>query len=361
MRASVLTTWAVMAVALMIDGTDTGKAWGEMPPLPGRPTGVAAPPRQAVSTPAISQEGLAPLTPYAQAPRVRQTPTLGARVAPPRPGTGCVYSLQSPGSVKQGHTLFARVSREGNCPDGLPDLTLALSNHSLRAPLYWDREEQVWTAWFPVRVDAPVGANVLTLFSPSVDKPLASLSLDVTSGNYTRQNIALSSGMSGLKLSDQEVGLIQTRRNASSGTRYFTDTPSQTPWLAPVTHCISGPFGDLRYHNGKFTGNFHRGMDHASPTGAPIVAPAGGVVKLARMLSYHGGTTLIDHGQGITTIYIHQSKLLVSEGERVAAGQKIGQVGATGFATGPHLHWGVFVHGQPVNPRQWIPARSRCK
>ena len=79
------------------------------------------------------------------------------------------------------------------------------------------------------------------------------------------------------------------------------------------------------------------------------------------MFRLHGGTIGIDHGQGVVSTYLHMSKLALSEGTVVKKGDVVGYVGATGFATGPHLHWGLYVNGVPVNPSQWIPNVPRCQ
>ena len=129
---------------------------------------------------------------------------------------------------------------------------------------------------------------------------------------------------------------------------------------APVGHCVNSPFGVTRLHNGKPTGNYHRGLDQASPAATPIRAAASGRVKVAKMFVMHGGTVGIDHGQGLTTHYLHMSKILATEGQEVKQGDVIGEVGSTGFATGPHLHWGLYLFGVPVNARSWVPELKNC-
>jgi murein DD-endopeptidase MepM/ murein hydrolase activator NlpD len=128
----------------------------------------------------------------------------------------------------------------------------------------------------------------------------------------------------------------------------------EEPFLAPTSGCMNSPFGVQRLHNGKPTGNYHRGVDQRGPNGRPIVAAASGVVRIARMFNVHGGTVGIDHGQGLTSIYIHMSKIAAEEGAMVKKGDVIGYIGSTGFSTGPHLHWGINVHGVPVQPLQWV-------
>ena len=109
-------------------------------------------------------------------------------------------------------------------------------------------------------------------------------------------------------------------------------------WPAPGIE--SGVFGSQRIDNGvPMTPHF--GVDMAAPAGTPIHAPAAGTVTISDDYYLDGGFTLIDHGQGVSTCYLHQSKRLVAAGDAVRRGQLIGLIGQTGRATGPHLHWAM--------------------
>lgn len=116
------------------------------------------------------------------------------------------------------------------------------------------------------------------------------------------------------------------------------DFMSGFDWPAPGIE--SGVFGSQRIDNGVPMSP-HFGVDMAAPTGTPIRAPADGVVTISDDYFLDGGFTLIDHGQGVSTCYLHQSKRLVKVGEPVRRGQLIGRIGQTGRATGPHLHWAM--------------------
>jgi hypothetical protein len=117
-----------------------------------------------------------------------------------------------------------------------------------------------------------------------------------------------------------------------------TDFLAGFDWPAPGIE--SGVFGSQRIDNGTPMAA-HYGVDMAAPTGTPIHAPADGVVSISDDYYLDGGFTLIDHGHGVSTSYLHQSKRLVRVGEVVRRGQRIGLIGATGRATGPHLHWAM--------------------
>ena len=108
----------------------------------------------------------------------------------------------------------------------------------------------------------------------------------------------------------------------------------------PVPGIISSVFGSRRILNGKAMAP-HLGVDIAAPEGTPIKAPASAVVSIADDYYLDGGFTLLDHGRGVFTCYLHQSKRFVRAGDTVQRGQQIGLVGKTGRATGPHLHWGL--------------------
>jgi len=127
----------------------------------------------------------------------------------------------------------------------------------------------------------------------------------------------------------------------------------QGKFITPATGRISMKFGLNEYINGAESGK-HRGLDFASAAGTSIIASNAGIVRLSEYLPAHGNTVVIDHGQGIYTYYAHMKKLLVMNGAGVKKGQLIGLMGATGVATGPHLHFSVSLHNLRVDPAQWL-------
>jgi biotin carboxyl carrier protein len=123
------------------------------------------------------------------------------------------------------------------------------------------------------------------------------------------------------------------------------------PFTWPVQGRISGRFGNARVYNGQPSPAGHSGMDIAVPTGTPVKAPAAGIVTFAAPDLYlTGGTVLLDHGYGVSSNFLHLSRIDVKVGERIAQGQVIGAVGATGRATGPHLHWGMSWFDTRIDP-----------
>lgn len=123
----------------------------------------------------------------------------------------------------------------------------------------------------------------------------------------------------------------------------------------PVEGRISGVYGSQRVYNGT-PGNPHYGVDVAVPTGTIVRAPTSGVVTLAEPdLFYSGGTIILDHGYRLSSSFLHLSKVRVAVGDEVQAGDIIGEVGATGRATGPHLDWRMAWRSERVDPQFLVP------
>jgi murein DD-endopeptidase MepM/ murein hydrolase activator NlpD len=121
----------------------------------------------------------------------------------------------------------------------------------------------------------------------------------------------------------------------------------------PVPGEMNGPFGTRRLFNGELQSQ-HSGVDFRAQTGDPVHSAGSGVVCLAKDLFYSGNAVIVDHGAGVFTSYSHLSRMGVAVGQRVEKGMVVGLAGATGRATGPHLHWGVKVNNVSVNPLTFI-------
>ena len=126
----------------------------------------------------------------------------------------------------------------------------------------------------------------------------------------------------------------------------------------PVKGRISGRFGSQRIYQGV-PGAYHSGLDIAPGNGVPYVAPADGVVVLAAEMpfSLEGNLVIIDHGMGLNSAFLHSSRLAVREGDRVKQGQLIGYIGATGRASGPHLHWSLKWQDARLDPLLFLPQQ----
>ncbi|MDA7011121.1 MULTISPECIES: M23 family metallopeptidase [Pseudomonas] len=132
-------------------------------------------------------------------------------------------------------------------------------------------------------------------------------------------------------------------------------TPSNLILDKPVNGPLSSKFGVRRFFNGEER-NPHSGLDFAVPAGTPIKSPAAGKVILTGNYFFNGNTVFVDHGQGFISMFCHMSKIDVKVGDLVARGGVVGKVGATGRATGPHMHWNVSLNDARVDPAIFIGA-----
>lgn len=148
--------------------------------------------------------------------------------------------------------------------------------------------------------------------------------------------------------SEQIAGLIRQKIAASTGVVRGTGR-----FVFPANGNISSGFGN-RHHPVLGYSRFHAGVDFAASQGTPIYAADSGRVIFSGWYGGYGQAVIIDHGGGISTLYAHASRLLVSEGQAVQQGQAIGAVGSTGLSTGPHLHFEVRQNGNPVNPVAYL-------
>ncbi len=141
----------------------------------------------------------------------------------------------------------------------------------------------------------------------------------------------------------------------------FAAVPAEPRWSDPFLLPLAGRdtsgFGAPRRYGVGGNVSFHQGADLAAPTGTPILATNHGVVRVAGFFPIKGGLVVLDHGQGITSLYFHQSAIDVAVGDVVVRGDVIGRVGSTGLSTGPHLHWEMRVGGVPSDPMRWVDVR----
>lgn len=187
----------------------------------------------------------------------------------------------------------------------------------------------------------------------SSDGQVKELSVPVVSRKFPVQRITLPPGKSASGATEYELRRAAELKALQTPQKYWNGA-----FLRPNQGRLSTGYGVRRYYNGKFAKNYyHRGIDYAGAAGSRVVAPAAGKVALVGTVSQgfrvHGNVVGIDHGQGVVSIFMHLSRINVKEGDFVKAGQLIGAVGSTGASTGPHLHWGLYVNGQSVDPIPW--------
>jgi murein DD-endopeptidase MepM/ murein hydrolase activator NlpD len=212
-----------------------------------------------------------------------------------------------------------------------------------------------------------IGSNIFRTFIPStpLEKP-GVRTVVINADNKTQQvlvkfvdrsfriqRINLPPGKAGVNATEYELKRVAALKATVSPVKYW-----QGAFLAPSKAPTSTPFGVKRYYNGKFANDYyHRGLDYAGATGSPVTAPAAGKVVMVGYVKegfrVHGNAVGVDHGQGVVSIFMHLSRIDVTEGMMLQPGDLIGAIGTTGASTGPHLHWGFFVNGVGVDPAQW--------
>ncbi len=149
----------------------------------------------------------------------------------------------------------------------------------------------------------------------------------------------------------------EQKRIRAALARWREARPEALVFDRPVDGPLSSPFGLRRFFNGK-PRRPHSGLDIAAPAGTPVRAPAAGVVTETGDYFFNGRTVFLDHGQGLVSMFCHLSRIRVRPGDVLARGQVLGEVGATGRVTGPHLHWTVSLNDARVDPALFLPREQ---
>ncbi|BBF44829.1 membrane proteins related to metalloendopeptidases [Lachnospiraceae bacterium KM106-2] len=174
-----------------------------------------------------------------------------------------------------------------------------------------------------------------------------------------KQQDSSSSAVAGNNSSSNSSGSSNSGSSSSSATVGGTSSSGQTTasggftWPCPASRTITSHFGPRKSPTAGAS-SYHQGIDIGAGSGATIVAANSGTVVKASYSSGAGNYIMISHGNGLYTVYMHCSKLLVSSGQTVSKGQAIGKVGSTGVSTGPHLHFAVMKNGKYVNPLNYL-------
>lgn len=224
-----------------------------------------------------------------------------------------------------------------------------------------DGKMQVWKGLLGVDLEKPAGLYELTVFATQKgsDAVGCGARVAVAAGRFPTERLKVENQF--VEPSPEQVHRAEEEREKLRKI-YATATPDRLwrgAFRLPLENVATGGnFGRRRVLNGH-PGSPHGGVDFPAPTGTPIHATQAGRVALAEDLFFSGNTVVLDHGLGIYTFYGHLSAISVKAGEDVAAGAVLGEVGATGRVTGPHLHWGLSVNRDRVNAMELVRALGR--
>jgi murein DD-endopeptidase MepM/ murein hydrolase activator NlpD len=228
----------------------------------------------------------------------------------------------------------------------------------------FDATSKTWFALLGVSLETPPGNYSLELTGETVAGKLPgtkisfSRNFTVTRGKYPKIEVKLSVEGKFTEPTPEQQKQIADAQQVKKD--YLSRVTPEREWAgsfaAPASASISDVFGSQRIFNGK-TSSPHLGLDFRVPSGTPVAAMNDGTVLLARPLYFEGNFVVIDHGQGLLTLYLHLSEFKVKEGDRVKRGQVIGLSGGTGRATGPHLHVAVRWQGTYLDPARLLQLR----
>jgi murein DD-endopeptidase MepM/ murein hydrolase activator NlpD len=245
-------------------------------------------------------------------------------------------------SGKQGEVLLVTVPQS----DAYTSVTGRFLNR--RVPFF--RNESSYAGLLGLDIEDPPGAHELTveLRSESQTRQL-SYSILVIKQKYPVQHLTLPKD----KVDLDEASLVRVKAEQEQVRSVLEIVSLSRLWnggfIEPVAGTSTGAFGRLRIINGQ-PRSPHNGEDIAAPMGTEVVATADGIARLTVDHFFAGKGLFVDHGLGLYSMYFHLSEILVQDGHPVTKGQIIGKVGASGRASGPHLHWAVRINGARVNP-----------
>ena len=211
-----------------------------------------------------------------------------------------------------------------------------------------------WTAVVGIPLSAPLGAAHITARA-TADSPARQVAYTVLDKRYREQRLSVAPRTVDLSPDNQARYERERDHQAVVMATFSTPLPERLAMQVPTPGRRSSSFGLRRVFNGQAR-NPHSGMDIAAATGTPVNAPLPGKVIDTGDYFFNGQTVWLDHGGGLLSMVCHLSAINAQVGDVVQTGQRIGAVGATGRATGPHLHWGVMLNRSMVDPALFLPA-----
>jgi murein DD-endopeptidase MepM/ murein hydrolase activator NlpD len=252
-------------------------------------------------------------------------------------GLGLPHENAVPGGVKILHLDSAGTSLPYVDTDGHRALVL--------------QDDSTWVAVIGIPLSAPLGIRQVIVRGTNGRQVIE---FPVGKKHYATQTLKVAPRHVNLSAADLARVNEEKIRIDHALSHWTEPQPESLRLPQPVPGPRSSSFGSRRIFNGEAR-NPHSGMDIAAPTGTPVLAPIAGTVVDTGDYFFNGNTVFVDHGRGLISMYCHLSAIDVKPGQRLATGTRIGAVGMTGRATGPHLHWGLSLNRAWVDPELFLP------
>ena len=249
-----------------------------------------------------------------------------------------------------------------NVPGGIARVPLGTLLDYPDKPKAWLDGQSVWVAaddghWVAVvgvPLDTPTGTKTLRV---ATNRGERSVSFPVVEKRYAEQHVRLKdSSKITLSPDDEKRALAEIERIQSLKKHWREVDDTDSNFIRPADGRLSSRFGLRRIFNGAPRAP-HSGLDFAAPRGAPVITAASGRVLAMDDYFFNGKSVFVDHGNGLLSMYCHLDRIDVQPGDTLRKGQRLGLAGATGRASGPHLHWSVVLNGTMVDPELFLTQR----
>jgi murein DD-endopeptidase MepM/ murein hydrolase activator NlpD len=250
-----------------------------------------------------------------------------------------------PKKITQGDAILLMLS----CPD--PTQSILGEWRGKTFSFYREKNRAVFSSLIGIDLEEIPGKKtiILNIHGVKGNSSQMPVNFTVSKKDFPVQRLTLPSNMVFLS----PDSLARVKREKASVDRLWDLPAVEKKWkktfIMPVRGTVLSPFGVRRFINNA-PRSPHTGIDLRAKAGTPVLASSDGIVAMISELFFAGKAVFLDHGMGIITMYFHLSEVHVKESEKVAQGQILGRVGQTGRASGPHLHWGVRIHGNRIDP-----------